>query len=256
MARPRTPTEVATANLDMMVAGARVRVALTVPTRPVQADRILPVFQTLADAVVSNAEAAEVAGGRPISCCKGCGACCRQLVPVSEIETRHIRDLVEALPEPRRSEVKARFSDAIRRLDEAGLLETLRHPERVPDEDRLELGMTYFRLGIPCPFLEEESCSIHPARPVVCREYLVTTPPANCSNPTAETVRRVPLPVQLSGTLARFGDDSASPSTTWVPLTLALEWAESHPDPSPRRPGPEWLMDLLRTWTGRDLTPP
>ena len=40
------------------------------------------------------------------------------------------------------------------------------------------LGREYFQLGIPCPFLEEESCSIYHDRPITCREYLVTSPPA------------------------------------------------------------------------------
>ncbi|HEY5241787.1 MAG TPA: YkgJ family cysteine cluster protein [Polyangiaceae bacterium] len=30
---------------------------------------------------------------------------------------------------------------------------------------------------VSCPFLEEESCSIHPDRPPICREYLVTSSP-------------------------------------------------------------------------------
>jgi Fe-S-cluster containining protein len=36
---------------------------------------------------------------------------------------------------------------------------------------------------MPCPFLEDESCSIHPDRPLVCREYLVTSPAELCAGP-------------------------------------------------------------------------
>ena len=48
------------------------------------------------------------ARGEAISCKAGCGACCRQLVPVSETEAHHLRDVVEAMPEPRRAAVTAR----------------------------------------------------------------------------------------------------------------------------------------------------
>ncbi len=41
----------------------------------------------------------------------------------------------------------------------------------------------YFHLGIACPFLEDESCSIHADRPISCREYLVTSPAVNCADP-------------------------------------------------------------------------
>ena len=45
-----------------------------------------------------------------------------------------------------------------------------------------------------CPFLEEESCSIHPDRPLVCREYLVTSPAELCAGPTQEGVTPVAVP--------------------------------------------------------------
>ena len=113
--------------------------------------------------------------GKSISCKAGCGACCRQLVPITPTEAYNLRDLIESLPEPRRSDIRARFAEARRKLDEAGLLEKLLHPETVGDELRA-VGMEYFRLGIACPFLEAESCSIYPDRPIACREYLVTSP--------------------------------------------------------------------------------
>ena len=109
--------------------------------------------------------------GASISCRAGCGACCRQVVPITETEARHVRDLVEAMPEPRRQQIRERFAAGRQRLEDAGLLETFQHPTEIPD--RVAAGMEYFRLGIACPFLEDESCSIHPDRPLSCREYLV-----------------------------------------------------------------------------------
>jgi Fe-S-cluster containining protein len=231
--------------LDVRLAVGRLRGQVPVPAGPATPRDLLPALQGLADAVVSSAVQATEAGGQTISCKKGCGACCRQLVPVSETEARRLRDLVNDLPEPRRSAVLARFADARERLETAGLLEELRHPERLSAEQREAFGLGYFRQGIPCPFLEEESCSIHPDRPLICREYLVTSSAEHCARPSPATVRRVPLPGRVSHAATRLGGGAAPTAGRWVPLVLALEWADAHPSEPPARPGPELLRELL-----------
>jgi hypothetical protein len=102
--------------------------------------------------------------------------------------------------------------------------------------------LSYFRAGVPCPFLEDESCSIHPNRPLACREYLVTSPAANCDNRTAGAVKCVPIPARV-GSAVRSIDKTTS--SGWVPLVLALEWAGRHGEDRPVRPGPDWLRELL-----------
>ena len=154
-----------TAQVDLQVAGTRVQFALTVPTAPVPPGAILPVFQTLSEAIQADVASGLEEEGKRISCRAGCGACCRQLVPITKIEARYLAELVDSMPEPRQSEIRSRFAEVIRRLEEAGILETLRHPEWVLPETKEKLGLTYFGLGIPCPFLENESCSIYENRP-------------------------------------------------------------------------------------------
>jgi Fe-S-cluster containining protein len=211
---------------------------------------MLPLVQVLADRVVDAAVETEESQGRKISCTKGCGACCRQLVPIAEVEARFIRDLIERLPEPRRSEIRARFAAARRRLDEAGIFEKLLHPEVWPEGENREFGLEYFRLSIPCPFLEAESCSIHPDRPIACREYLVTSPAQNCAQPTPDTVHCVKLPFKIWTALGRV-DEPRTPSRfiRWVPLIVAPEWADTHPDEPAPRPGPELLQNLFNEMT-------
>src|SRR5262249_15943606 len=150
-----------------------------------------------------------------VSCKKGCGACCRQLVPVSQVEARYLRDLVEQLPEPRRSQIRARFDEARRLLAQSGLLDKLFHTDQWTEEEYNAVGRDYFQQGIPCPFLEEESCSIHPDRPITCREYLVTSPAGNCAQPTSGAVRTIPFPFKMWWALARF--DPLPADTRYVP---------------------------------------
>jgi Fe-S-cluster containining protein len=247
-----------TAHLALNVSGRRISADITVPDAPVRVTEMLPVFQSLADAVIGAAVQAVEDQGKSVSCCKGCGACCRQLVPIAEAEARRIRDLVEALPEPRRSGVRARFAEAKRRLQQAGLLERLEQRTHWAKDDRQPIGLAYFAEQIACPFLEEESCSIHPDRPIACREYLVTSPAANCARPTPEGVACVPLPTRIWPSVALF--DEVPPGQTnirWVPLALAPDWADAHPEEPPPQRAPELLGAMLERLTGKAIpTPP
>lgn len=238
--------EIETVKVQLSSTEWQLNTTVSVPKGPMTPKDLVPLTQKLADAVVNAAVNSVEQNGEKISCKKGCGACCRQLVPISEAEARYIRDLVNDMPEPRRSEVRRRFSEARQRLEQSGLLEKLLNRQQWNDQDVQPLGLEYFRLGIPCPFLEQESCSIHPDRPVSCREYLVTSPPGNCARPSAESIDQVKIPFKLWTALARL-EKVGSPSRfiKWVPLILAPEWADHCPsDPTPR-PGMELLRDLF-----------
>ena len=166
-------------------------------------------------------------------------------MPVAPVEARRIVEICDSLPEPRRSEVRARF-DAVRdRLAEAGLLDPLMHAASIPDAQRREIGLAYFRLRLPCPFLESESCGVHPQRPASCREYLVTSPAANCAQPAADTVQCVEMPVRVSNALLDPREAEPAGREAWVPLALALAWVEAHPSAPAERPGPELLREFL-----------
>jgi Fe-S-cluster containining protein len=247
--------EYLTANVEMNLGGERFQLAATVPSAVVGGDTLLPILYTLSGALEAQALKKIESEGKHVSCRQGCGACCRQLVPISEIEARRLADVVGELPEPRRAAVRGRFASTVVALEEAGLLDILRHPERITDAERVPLGLAYFRLGLPCPFLESESCSIHPDRPLACREYLVTSPATNCASPSKDNIEQVDLPVQLSKILPRLDDPTASKSP-WVALVLALEVAEAGPDRSARRSGPEWMRLLFERLAGRPVPQP
>jgi Fe-S-cluster containining protein len=224
----------------------RMQSRVTVPAGPARVSDLLPLARGLSDAVVRETCRAVEGSGELISCRKGCGACCRNLVAISEVEARRLREVIEGLPEPRRSAVRALFAEARQRLERAGLLETLHQAGRWTDEAYTAMARNYFRQGIPCPFLEEEACSIYEERPITCREYLVTSPPELCASPDSKGVRRVRLPLRVFNAVARWQVPPAEHFLErWVPLILAPEWAEAHPEEPPPRPGPELLRELL-----------
>ena len=86
--------------------------------------------------------------------------------------------------------------------------------------------MGYFAQKVACPFLEDESCSIHPTRPLACREFLAMTPAEMCALPTPDAVETVPLPSSTGNAVRRLEGG-------WLPLVLALEYAAANPEPAP-----------------------
>jgi Fe-S-cluster containining protein len=218
-----------------------------VPDARLRLADLLPILQAFDDALVGVAADKVLRAGKTIYCQAGCGACCRQLVPIGEPEAVHLAELLEGLPPERQAVLRERFRAMLGALEQHGLLERLRRPARLKAlAARRKIGEQYFKLGLPCPFLEEERCSIYPHRPLVCREYLVSSPAENCRQPRPDTIQKVPLLVKLSDILYTFGDGFGEQSTRWLPLPLALEWAARHAKQQPVFPGPSLFSNFLR----------
>lgn len=240
----------ATADVVLRLGTERLQARFSVSEEPISARDLLPIARAIVGRIMQQAIDDVNASGKEISCKAGCGACCRQLVPLSTAEARMVADLVEAMPEPRRTEIKQRFARALESLEASGLLAKLRNRKDWVPEDVERVGMEYFHLGIACPFLEEESCSIHPDRPLTCREYLVTSPAENCAQPRRDNIDQVEM-MTVWPALAKL--DRLPPGArflTWVPLTLALEPFDR---PEATEPGPRMLEEFLRQLTGKPL---
>jgi len=241
--KPQPQTIPATVHLT--IRGRRVELNMSVPDAKVPSAAMLPVFRKVAEDLVELGVAEGEAAGRKVSCKKGCGACCRQLVPISPIEARQIALVVERMEPARRAAVLQRFASARRRLEQEQMLETLSQPEQFSNEHMRLLGREYFELGIPCPFLEDESCSIYHDRPITCREYLVTSPAENCAFPTAENISMIDLPAGPVWTaVARF-ETSHKGRLRWVPLILALDFSANSDDEPAKRSGKQWAQEFI-----------
>lgn len=235
-------------SVTVSVGDRKLRVPMSLPFGNIRPLRMLPVFHSVANTFVDHFTALSEENGETVSCTKGCGACCKQLVPVSDIETHWIKEVVESLPEPRKQTVKDRFGEAVSKLRDAGLMEGLVNLGEQDRERRRELGLEYFAQGLDCPFLEDGACSIHKQRPISCREYLVTSPAENCSNPTAEGVKCVDVSVKVSNGVARAL--SKDGKAVWVPLVLALDWSAEHEENSAPRPSVEIAKSVFAKLAG------
>jgi Fe-S-cluster containining protein len=230
------------------VADQKLAARVRVPTAEIRSADLLPVLQSLFDAV-QDIYVREVEGrGKTIPCRAGCDACCCQLVPISETEAVYLAELVGSMPESRRAKVRARFDAGLKQLEVCGLRERLRDPGSA--ESRRELGLEYFDQRIACPFLEERSCGIHQHRPMSCREYLVISPASWCADPRAGRVETVQIPRRPSDLLYRFGDGRGEDEVRVVPLIGALEWAEQNAAKQRRFPGPQLFESFVRRLSG------
>jgi len=108
---------------------------------------MLPLFFSFADAVMSAAANGVEQSGEKISCKKGCGACCRQLVPISETEAHWIAELVDRLPIQKQDELRDRFAESRRRLSKSGLLDKLLHTESWGEGEGWSIAISYLLLG-------------------------------------------------------------------------------------------------------------
>lgn len=237
-----------TVTLRLEAFGETLEEDIDVPRGKTTPRRLLPIFQSMAETMIEHGVARARAEGREVSCRRGCDACCRsQLVPISPMEARNLRDLVEAMPEPRRTALLARFAAARARLAESGLLGRLTHARWTADEEAYDaLAGEVRALGIACPFLADDgACSIYEDRPIVCREFVVTTPAKNCEDPKPGAVQAVPLPGQVSRALSALEPARPGKTAPWTPITLALDWARAHPEQAPARTGAQVLEDFF-----------
>lgn len=250
-----------TGEVVLSINGAPLKMQMTVPGAPVKPHRMLPVFQKMTNSFVEMSALTAGTKGETVSCRMGCAACCRQPVPISETEVYYIAELVEAMPEPRRGEVKERFTEAVGHFRSVGWFElisqvgnlSLTETQQVVTDAINNAGMEYFREGVPCPFLDVAAgaCTIHEDRPLACREYLVTSPAANCAEPSADSIRKVDLVVKPSHTMRYVG--TTGQLTGFLPLIRALELAEQFPEKFEERTGERWAADFFSKLTHQNI---
>lgn len=220
-------------------------ITVPLPAGEVPAYAVLPALRALVDAMMQRVKDASAGRGETITCRAGCGACCRQYVPVSDLEARALAALLERMPEDRQARVRARFADAEARLREAGMWDRLARGGRMLPSEHMPLVVNYFHLGIACPFLEDEACSIHPDRPLICREYLVVSPETHCAKLERTKIKRLAAP--QTSTALHVMDGAHDPDNYNVfPLVALLDWVRRHPGEPERRTAEAWINHFGR----------
>jgi Fe-S-cluster containining protein len=238
-----------TVNFKVALGDGAFSASATVPEGPCNLTEILPVLQSLDDSLLSAVTEQLAEANLSISCKAGCGACCRQMVPLSIFEAEALAAWMATLDPETRQLLAQRFHQALLKFASAGLIDRLATEDWLTDDDSArQLTLDYFNQGVPCPFLQDESCSIHPIRPLICREYLVTSDPRHCADPAALQIDPVPVPLSFSRILNHMGAELEQGSHGWIPLVFLFAWMDSgaHPGSAFSGTGPEVLYEFVR----------
>jgi Fe-S-cluster containining protein len=253
------PQETVSIDFTVGIGDGKFTATAVVPAGHTNLTQILPVIQSLEDSLIAGVGAQLAQAGRAISCKAGCGACCRQMVPLSIFEAEALSAWIRTLPEARQQELAGRFHQALLKLSAAGLI------DRMVNEDWLattpsarQLALDYLYQRVACPFLEDESCSIHSIRPLVCREYLVTSPAEHCFDPANLQTVPVRLPLNFSRILNTIGAELEQSIRCWIPLVFLFAWmkGDAHPGERIAGDGPQVLYEFVKRISAAYLPSP
>lgn len=171
------------------------------------AARDLPDQAGLADLARLAIALSQDAPDPPASCRRGCTACCHQPVPLSPAEAFYIAELLRWDPVLRRGAERTRRRALRDGLDAAAWLAA----------------------RISCPALAGDgTCSIHPQRPLACREHLAASDPARCWRPDGIGVRLVEPSVRFRQALVDACARVMGTAPQTIPLHHALGWAHAN----------------------------
>lgn len=187
---------------------------------------VLPDVFSISNALLSQSLLASQGQGQHVTCAKGCSHCCHQLIAVTDHEALLLAHIVGLLKQDEQLRIVEAFHALTGLLERKGLLAELiachanafDEPGRIIDAQR-----RYWELQTPCPFLHDGACAIYPYRPLLCRQYLVSSPPENCrgSFKTDYLVKRIPLSYDVASAAASF-DGLTAKQTRAVPLPAIL----------------------------------
>ena len=142
----------------------------------------------------------------PVACRAGCGACCRHLVPIWEVEALALFAAASQLPAEAKEKVRAtidRWLPAYERWLADAEASGLDFDPATARRPFSALATHYWKRQIPCPFLIDEACSIYADRPAECRYYYALRSPDPCSRPDRLPVIQ-PAPLQRAGDRLRL----------------------------------------------------
>ena len=116
------------------------------------------------------------------------------------------------------------------------------------------LAWDYFNMGLSCPFLEENSCSVHPYRPFACREYNVISPQELCADPFKKGIKKIKIPKNMTTATAKLAAELFKMEPTLVPMSLFLAWAVEHGVYGRQTWPGSWLFNRMMEYaTGTDI---
>ncbi len=208
----------AKAEFDFEYLDRRVTGTLSVAAERVSLADMVPAARELADRFAEIASDHAASCGQKVSCRKGCTACCNYLLPLSAPEAMQLAGDIASLSPQQREDLLKRFDRV------CGTIFAAARPKASTAE---ALGEWYAGLHASCPFLVDGLCSIYRQRPLACREWMVSSSPADCEG--HQPGKGAPVPViSMTEAMGRIAAELEGGEIDAVILPLALDWASEN----------------------------
>lgn len=211
-------------------------IRVEIPDGDIKLTYLIPWLYRLFDKIIE----VELYNYRDISCRKGCGNCCKQLVPLAIPEAFFLNDLINTFSHKMLVKIKHRFTKIIDIVKNEGLLENLKNPGK-----NIHIDIAYFNLAMECPFLEDGICAIYQYRPFICREYYVTSDAAYCSNLEMDRIQKVKIKRNVGALIAAFSARLLGLQPAPVPLAIFPVWVKENASLETKKWPGIWLFTKI-----------
>ena len=225
--------------------------SIEVPDIPMRLSEVVPLLFELCNKCVEMA-CEHLKPEEKVTCSKGCGICCRQVVPVSVPEAMFLHSYLDRLPTERREHFQSRLKTIADSSRRNGILPALENAGS--DHEAIAAAEAYFNQGYECPFLEEGVCSIHAVRPFACREFNAVSDPELCENPFENRVRKVPVVPKMTSVAARFAAKMLAERPVLLPLITLYAVVEVQSEAENHFPGIRLFETLLDSFAAETVS--
>jgi Fe-S-cluster containining protein len=181
---------------------------LHVTNGQVKLSDIVPLARTISGRIADIVIDKHHKDGIEIACRKGCGHCCQShLVPLAVPEAFRLNEYIHSRHRDLRDAMLRSCLLAAQDILVQEPPESFTPPISEPVDSRSFLAHAptwYVSLGVCCPFLSNNVCTIYENRPLACRDYFVRGGSNACINadPTTGPLK-MPMPmVEVLGQLA------------------------------------------------------
>jgi Fe-S-cluster containining protein len=205
--------------------GARLNLCVVCKSDKVVLEDLVHPARQLCDIIIRQTMEHQRLCGQPVRCSAGCMACCKYAITVSRAEALAINSMINNLPRQARQALLRSMTMAGRKI--LGASRSTVGPQGSGAEGSsnslLELSRWYAQMNLTCPYIENKLCSHYTDRPLVCREFMVTSPPAQCVASIKNGRIVVDLPIRMSEVLMEVGArlTGTTPQAMFLPLVPA-----------------------------------
>ncbi len=217
-----------------LIEGTLHRVNLFIPEGNISLSDLVEPLQGLTNTIISH----ELANNSPSSCSKGCDACCSQLIPLSAAEVFYLKRQVNLLPNAQQKKIRHRFTE---------IHQTLEKYQQQPNQVNFDFEQKYFELKQACPFIDKGACIIYQQRPLVCREYHVSSSPSLCENPYTTNPKRITFGLKLGSLFVAFCSALLGLQRQPIPMIYMKRWLKEHEKHGEKKFSAEYLIEKFFT---------